>query len=134
LIPCWLKKEQYFYLAASSGLSNGVKGGVNRMSITEDVLRKRYFLKDEQGEVIEDWQGLCTRVAKAVSQNEKEYRDFYEVLHECLFLPNTPALTNAGKDKFSMSACFVLPVEDSMEEIFEAVRQAALIQKYGGGL
>jgi ribonucleoside-diphosphate reductase alpha chain len=103
------------------------------MSITEDVLRKRYFLKDEKGEVIEDWEGLCGRVAKAVSQNEKEYRDFYEVLCECLFLPNTPALTNAGKEKLSMSACFVLPVEDSMEEIFEAVRQAALIQKYGGG-
>jgi ribonucleoside-diphosphate reductase alpha chain len=109
------------------------EGGENRMSITEDVLRKRYFLKDENGEVIEDWEGLCGRVAKAVSQNEEEYKDFYEVLHECLFLPNTPALTNAGKEKFSMSACFVLPVEDSMEEIFEAVRQAALIQKYGGG-
>jgi ribonucleoside-diphosphate reductase alpha chain len=110
-----------------------LKGGENRMSITEDVLRKRYFLKDENGEVIEDWEGLCGRVAKAVSQNEKECIDFYEVLHECLFLPNTPALTNAGKEKFSMSACFVLPVEDSMEEIFEAVRQAALIQKAGGG-
>jgi ribonucleoside-diphosphate reductase alpha chain len=110
-----------------------LKGGENRMSITEDVLRKRYFLKDEKGEVIEDWEGLCCRVAKAVSQNEKEYRDFYEVLHECLFLPNTPALTNAGKEKFSMSACFVLPIEDSMEGIFEAVRHTALIQKYGGG-
>lgn len=103
------------------------------MSITEDVLRKRYFLKDESGEVIEDWEGLCGRVVKAVSQKESEYEDFYEVLHGCLFLPNTPALTNAGKEKFSMSACFVLPVEDSMEGIFEAVRQAALIQKYGGG-
>lgn len=62
------------------------------MSITEDVLRKRYFLKDEKGEVIEDWEGLCSRVAKAVSQNVNEYKDFYEVLHECLFLPNMPAL------------------------------------------
>jgi ribonucleoside-diphosphate reductase alpha chain len=103
------------------------------MSITEDVLRKRYFLKDENGEVIEDWHGLCDRVAKAVSRSRDEYGDFFEVLHECLFLPNTPALTNAGRERFSMSACFVLPVEDSMEGIFEAVRQAALIQKYGGG-
>jgi len=103
------------------------------MSITEDVLRKRYFLKDESGKVVEDWEGLCTRVAGAVSQNEKECKDFYEVLHERLFLPNTPALTNAGKEKFSMSACFVLPVEDSMEGIFEAVKQAALIHKSGGG-
>lgn len=103
------------------------------MSIRDDVLKKRYFLKDKEGNVVEGWQGLCMRVAKAVSGNEKEFNEFYNVMYDCLFLPNTPALTNAGKDKFSMSACFVLPIDDSMESIFDSVKNAAMIHKSGGG-
>ncbi len=103
------------------------------MSIRNDVLNKRYFLRDKDGNVIEDWEGLCNRVAKTVAMNDSQYTEFYHAMHDCLFLPNTPALTNAGKDKFSMSACFVLPIEDSMDSIFETVKNAAMIHKSGGG-
>jgi ribonucleoside-diphosphate reductase alpha chain len=103
------------------------------MSIREDVLEKRYYLKDENGEAIEDWKGLCKRVSDFVAQNEEEYEDFFNRLYNCEFLPNTPTLINAGKEGFSLSACYVIPVEDSMEEIFEAVKQTVLIQKSGGG-
>ena len=103
------------------------------MSIREEVLKKRYFKRNSNGEVVEDWESLCRRVCQAVAHNDKEASSFYEIIHDCLFLPNTPALTNAGKEKFSMSACFVLPVEDSMEGIFDSVKHAALVHKMGGG-
>ncbi len=99
----------------------------------EDILRERYFRKDPQGNPIEDWKGLCTRVSEAVGRTRGEREDFFIVMHECLFLPNTPALTNAGRPDFTMSACFVLPVEDSIEGIFDAAKQAALVHKMGGG-
>ncbi len=99
----------------------------------EDLLQSRYFLKDGDGAPIENWEGLCRRVAGAMACNKDEEKEFFEVLFDCLFLPNTPTLVNAGKSKMSLSACFVLPVGDSMEEIFGAVNQAALVQKSGGG-
>jgi ribonucleoside-diphosphate reductase alpha chain len=99
----------------------------------EDVLAKRYYKKDAWGAPIENWDGLCERVAKALAINADEKAEFLEVLRSCLFLPNTPALINAGREDFSMSACFVLPVEDSMAGIFDAVKQAALVHKMGGG-
>lgn len=99
----------------------------------EDILTKRYYLKNEKGEPVEDWPGLCRRVAQATASNESEEKEFFQIMEECAFLPNSPALMNAGKKDFSMSACFVLPCEDSMEGIFQAVKEAALIQKAGGG-
>lgn len=101
--------------------------------LRKDLLEKRYYQRDENGRLLEDWEGLCRRVAGAVAQDKEEEERFYGVMHECLFLPNTPALVNAGRSGMSFSACFVLPVEDSMESIFEAVKRAALIQKCGGG-
>jgi len=106
---------------------------LSRSELQRDLLRKRYLLKDECGKLLEDWEGLCRRVAGAVAQDKEEEEKFFGVIHGCLFLPNTPALVNAGKSEMSLSACFVLPVGDSMEEIFEAVKQAALIHKTGGG-
>ncbi len=102
-------------------------------SIREDVLRKRYFRKDGNGAPVEDWPGLCGRVARALARDEAEELEFRQAMEGFEFLPNTPALVNAGREKFSMSACFVLPVEDSMEGIFDAVKHAALIHKAGGG-
>ncbi|OPY01536.1 MAG: Ribonucleoside-diphosphate reductase NrdZ [Syntrophorhabdus sp. PtaB.Bin184] len=99
----------------------------------EDILRERYFRKDPQGNIIEDWRALCARVSEAVAKTRGEREDFFTVMHECLFLPNTPALTNAGRPDFTLSACFVLPVEDSIEGIFDAAKQAALVHKMGGG-
>jgi ribonucleoside-diphosphate reductase alpha chain len=103
------------------------------MDIREDILKKRYYLKNEEDVPVEDWDGLCKRVAKALSENEEQYEKFYNVIHQCLFLPNTPALINAGREKFSLSACYVIPVEDSMEGIYDAVKHTALIHKSGGG-
>lgn len=97
------------------------------------VLQQRYF---QQGE---DWNALCRRVADAVASAEREedrkkWSDvFYDMIYRRDFLPNSPTLMNAGTDMGQLSACFVLPVEDSMEGIFDAIKNAALIHKSGGG-
>lgn len=98
------------------------------------VLEKRYFMKDETGKSIEDWPALIRRVAENISAgDEAEYRKFYDLLDSGYFLPNSPTLMNAGGDLQQLSACFVLPIEDSMESIFETIKNAALIHKSGGG-
>ncbi|MBL7032191.1 MAG: vitamin B12-dependent ribonucleotide reductase [Nitrospira sp.] len=108
------------------------------------VLEKRYLRKDKEGRIIDDPEGLFRRVAKAVAsvelhfgKSEAEAVDmenrFYELMTALKFLPNSPTLMNAGRRLGQLSACFVLPVEDSMDSIFEAVKNAALIHKSGGG-
>ncbi len=107
------------------------------------VLEKRYLAKDEQGRVIEDVEGMFRRVARAVAQADAIYDSdadlkatedaFFSLMTSLRFLPNSPTLMNAGRPLGQLSACFVLPVGDSMEEIFEAVKNAALIHKSGGG-
>ena len=107
------------------------------MELTENalkVLEKRYFRKDENGVLIEDWQKMLTRVAANIaSGDEEKTRRFYQLMDSGYFLPNSPTLMNAGGDLQQLSACFVLPLEDSMESIFETVKNAALIHKSGGG-
>jgi len=105
------------------------------LELKQEILEKRYFLKDDSERPVENWGGLCLRVSRALALEKSEEERFFDVLSNCLFLPNTPALANAGTERsdMSFSACFVLPVGDSMAEIFEAVKQAALIQKSGGG-
>lgn len=107
------------------------------------VLERRYLTKDESGGLIETPDGMLRRVAKAVAAAEEKFsgdkdlqaveEEFYAVMDKLLFMPNSPTLMNAGKALGQLSACFVLPVGDSMEEIFDAVRNAALIHKSGGG-
>ncbi len=107
------------------------------------VLQKRYLAKDEQGRVVETPQELFERVARNIAQAERmygtdadvdrAYERFYAVMAELDFLPNSPTLMNAGRELQQLSACFVLPVGDSMEDIFETVKQAAIIHKTGGG-
>ncbi len=99
----------------------------------EDILRERYYWKDPQGNPMEDWAGLCRRVARNLSNDVDEEEAFFNVMHEALFLPNSPALTNAGREAFTMSACFVLPIEDSVGAIFDTAKCAALVHKMGGG-
>ena len=98
------------------------------------ILKTRYLIGDETA------QDLFLRVARAVAEPEDpETRErwadtFYELMATTKFLPNSPTLFNAGTGQGTLSACFVLPVEDTMESIMEAARASAMIQKYGGGL
>jgi ribonucleoside-diphosphate reductase alpha chain len=108
------------------------------------VLRSRYLIKDQQGRCVETPAQLFNRVADLVARAEGRYgagsgeikewhKRYYELMASLKFLPNSPALMNANRPNGMLSACFVLPIEDSIEAIFEAVKQTALIQKAGGG-
>jgi len=110
------------------------------------VLESRYLRKDEQGKIIETPQQLFQRVAANIASAERFFnpsisdddlfdigKGFYQIMASLEFLPNSPTLMNAGAILQQLSACFVLPVGDSMEEIFEAVKNTALIHQTGGG-
>ncbi len=106
------------------------------------VLRKRYLLKNEQGEPAETPEGLFTRVARAIAQAEERYKGgerdrmaeaFYNMMAHLEFLPNSPTLMNAGRELGQLAACFVLPVEDSLDSIFDGVKLTAKIHQSGGG-
>jgi len=107
------------------------------------VLEKRYLKKDERGQIIETPLEMFRRVAQNIASAELHYdhkadvsageEEFYRVMANLEFLPNSPTLMNAGRDLQQLSACFVLPIEDSMERIFDTVKHTALIHKSGGG-
>ncbi|MFW9777342.1 MAG: vitamin B12-dependent ribonucleotide reductase [Candidatus Heimdallarchaeota archaeon] len=105
------------------------------------VLEKRYLLQNERGEIIETPGQLFRRVARAIAAMEAQYggnpaeseEQFYDMMARLEFLPNSPTLMNAGTSINQLSACFVLPVEDDMDSIFNAIKNAAIIHKSGGG-
>ncbi len=107
------------------------------------VLKRRYLVKNEKGEVIETPEELFLRVARHLASADKDYlseeellvleEEFYNMMAEAKFLPNSPTLMNAGRPLGQLSACFVLPIEDSMESIFETLKYTAIIHKSGGG-
>ncbi|MDI6905284.1 MAG: vitamin B12-dependent ribonucleotide reductase [Candidatus Bathyarchaeia archaeon] len=107
-----------------------------------EVLRKRYLLRDEDGRIIETPARMFMRVAKAIAKVDRKYsgsskeseKIFYGMMARFEFLPNSPTLFNAGTELGQLSACFVLPAEDSLESIFTAVKNMALIEKSGGGV
>ncbi len=120
-----------------------VKSTPNAMT----VLEKRYLRKDANGHVAETPSEMFKRVANNIAYADRLYktlyhqdvnveetaRDFYDMMSRFEFLPNSPTLMNAGKDLQQLSACFVLPVPDSIEEIFETVKNTAIIHQSGGG-
>jgi ribonucleoside-diphosphate reductase alpha chain len=107
------------------------------------VLRQRYLAQNARGAVVESPADLLWRVANDIALAERRYqpaarrrglaRQFYDLMASLVFLPNSPTLMNAGRTLQQLSACFVLPVDDSLESIFDAVKQQALIQQSGGG-
>ncbi len=108
------------------------------------VLDKRYLQKNDAGDIIETPEGMFRRVAKALSVPEFKYEktpsevaeieeSFFKMMASLEYLPNSPTLMNAGTGAGTLSACFVLPLEDSMEGIMDAAHAAAMVQKFGGG-
>ena len=108
------------------------------------VLHRRYQAKDREGNVVEEPDQMFRRVAQNLAQADRRYgaddqevarteAEFYRVMVDLDYMPNSPTLMNAGRELQMLSACFVLPVEDSMEAIFETVKEATLVQKSGGG-
>ena len=107
------------------------------------VLKKRYLKKNERGVVVETPEDLFSRVAENIAQADKIYNQgkdtaptkdqFYRLMTNLDFIPNSPTLMNAGRKLQQLSACFVLPVDDSMESIFESVKNTAIVHKSGGG-
>ncbi len=116
------------------------------MVLTENalkVLEKRYLKRDDKGNVLEKPADLFRRVAQNIASAEVKFsstieakeieEEFYKAMSNLEFLPNSPTLMNAGRDLQQLSACFVLPLDDSLENIFETVKETAMIHKSGGG-
>ena len=108
------------------------------------TFEKRYLIKDEKGNPVEAPEDLLHRVSANIASVEKNYdkdeqaiknieESFFQIMAEAQFMPNSPTLMNAGRELQQLSACFVLPLEDSMEGIFTALKNMALVQKTGGG-
>jgi len=118
-----------------------------KLSLSENaikVLEKRYLKRDKDGNCIETPFDMFSRVASSIAEAELQYgksqtevdaltQKFYDAITNLYFVPNSPTLMNAGRELGQLSACFVLPVEDSLEGIFETVKNTALIHKSGGG-
>jgi ribonucleoside-diphosphate reductase alpha chain len=107
------------------------------------VLERRYLLKTDKGEVIETPKQMFKRVAKAIAQVDEKYGedykktedDFYNIMIRLEFLPNSPTLMNAGTGtNLGLSACYVLPVDDSLNDIFGTLHKMAIIEQSGGGV
>ena len=126
--------------------SMGKKSGTD-LKLSENaikVLEKRYLKKDDDGKPVEAPEDMFRRVAKNIASADSHYgktpgevaktqTEFFEMMTDLDFLPNSPTLMNAGRELQQLSACFVLSIDDSMESIFETIKDTALIHKSGGG-
>jgi ribonucleoside-diphosphate reductase alpha chain len=122
-----------------------LKKKINLSENAIKVLERRYLKRDEAGGILEKPKEMFVRVARNIASAEKRYnktekeilkieKDFFDIMADLDFLPNSPTLMNAGKELQQLAACFVLPVGDSMSDIFETLKNTALIQKSGGGV
>ncbi len=134
------KKSVDRELKAMLGVQDDLKLPLNSIQ----VLEKRYLLRDQTGKITETPSQLFRRVAKHLASNEKTYgaddeivkhyeEAFYQVMTNFEFLPNSPTLMNGGTKLGQLAACFILPVKDDLEQIFESVKHQAMIHKTGGG-
>jgi ribonucleoside-diphosphate reductase alpha chain len=124
---------------AALGLKDDLKFPINAM----EVLKKRYLIKDDERNIVETPGELFRRVARHVARGEKSFKSavsateaeetFHDMMRELAFLPNSPTLMNAGTALGQLSACFVLPVGDSIDGIFGALHHMAKIHQSGGG-
>jgi ribonucleoside-diphosphate reductase alpha chain len=130
--------------SAASGSATASGKGLDLSENCLKVLEKRYLKRNADGTVVETAVDMFTRVARTIADGDRAYgatdaavertaTEFYRLMTSLEFLPNSPTLMNAGRELGQLSACFVLPVGDSMDEIFESVKNAALIHKSGGG-
>jgi ribonucleoside-diphosphate reductase alpha chain len=130
--------------SAATGSTTASGKGLSLSENCLKVLEKRYLKRNEDGKVVETAVDMFTRVARTIAEGDKAYgksdadvertaTEFYRLMTSLEFLPNSPTLMNAGRELGQLSACFVLPVGDSMEDIFDSVKNAALIHKSGGG-
>ncbi|MSP78114.1 MAG: vitamin B12-dependent ribonucleotide reductase [Dehalococcoidia bacterium] len=124
----------------------GLTSDPGELAFTENaltVLKARYLLRNDKGEVIETPEGMLRRVAHAIAEGDLPYNpkadvkaseeEFYHLMARLDFLPNSPTMMNAGTGAGTLSACFVLPLKDSMEDIMETAHDIAMVQKFGGG-
>lgn len=133
------KRSEVRLVKSALGVKDDLKLSLN----TLEVLRKRYLLKDDDRNIIETPSELFRRVAAHVAQGERNFRSkvnpqeaeerFYRMMRSLEFMPNSPTLMNAGTSLGQLSACFVIPVEDSITGIFEALKEMARIHQTGGG-
>lgn len=136
---------------AAAVTSNLMRGGIevidedldDSLPLSENarfIIEKRYLMRDEDGEPKEDIEGLFHRVANAIAQGEpevkrKEFEDkYYEKMSSLKFLPNSPTIVNAGTGRGCLSACFVVSPDDNIQSIMEVANDAAMIEKWGGGI
>ena len=139
LMELGLKKVSTVKLEKSLFIKNGLKLSEN----AKTVLARRYLKKDNDGKATEMPAHMFRRVARHIAKAEKKFGTdanvkrsealFYDIMTDLKFLPNSPTLMNAGRQLGQLAACFVLPVEDSMEGIFDSLKNAAAIHKSGGG-
>ena len=133
------KRSEVRLVKSALGLKDDLKLPLN----TLEVLRRRYLLKDDDRNVVETPSELFRRVAAHVAQAERNFKSrissetaeerFYHMMRSLEFMPNSPTLMNAGTSLAQLSACFVIPVEDSIDGIFEALKEMAIIHQTGGG-
>ena len=137
-------RQQIALALKEAGIIHSNGGYPDLTNSAERVLERRYLGKDREGNVLEDPDGMFRRVALDLSLADLEYgasegerlgteEEFYRAMRRLELMPNSPTLMNAGRELQQLSACFVLPVDDSLEDIFETLKRTALIHKSGGG-